>query len=189
RNSTGYRLRYKQFFEVKGFSNNYWGWGGEDDDLRLRVELHRMKIIRPMPEVSKYTMIFHTRDQGNEVNTERMKLLHQVLRVWRTDGLTSCVYKLLCVDYNPLYINITVDFWSGDGHRSGEKGEESRCSELGDEGVAGRQCQMERQPLSRWLLLLLLLLLCSGCHVPSTPSRSNPAEDTLSTSFLSNFVK
>ncbi|KAM8905900.1 beta-1,4-galactosyltransferase 4 isoform 2-T4 [Lycaon pictus] len=78
-----------------------------------RVELHRMKIIRPMPEVGKYTMIFHTRDRGNEVNIERMKLLHQVSRVWRTDGLTSCIYKLLSVDYNPLYTNITVDFWSG----------------------------------------------------------------------------
>lgn len=43
----------------------------------------------------------------------RMKLLHQVSRVWRTDGLTSCIYKLLSVDYNPLYTNITVDFWSG----------------------------------------------------------------------------
>ena len=42
----------------------------------------------------------------------RMKLLHQVSRVWRTDGLTSCDYKLLSVDYNPLYINITVDFLS-----------------------------------------------------------------------------
>ncbi|XP_059019986.1 beta-1,4-galactosyltransferase 4 isoform X3 [Mustela nigripes] len=125
RNSTGYRLRYsgyfggvtalsrEQFFKVNGFSNNYWGWGGEDDDLRLRVELHKMKIIRPMPEVGKYTMIFHTRDRGNEVNIERMKLLHQVSRVWRTDGLTSCIYKLLSVDYNPLYTNITVDFWSG----------------------------------------------------------------------------
>uniref|UniRef100_A0A8C3X7I7 Beta-1,4-galactosyltransferase n=1 Tax=Catagonus wagneri TaxID=51154 RepID=A0A8C3X7I7_9CETA len=124
RNSTGYRLRYsgyfggvtalsrEQFFKVNGFSNNYWGWGGEDDDLRLRVELHRMKIIRPLPEVGKYTMIFHKRDQGNEVNIERMKLLHQVSRVWRTDGLTSCDYKLLSVDYNPLYVNITVDFWS-----------------------------------------------------------------------------
>ncbi|KAJ8796714.1 hypothetical protein J1605_017817 [Eschrichtius robustus] len=139
RNSTGYRLRYsgyfggvtalsrEQFFKVNGFSNNYWGWGGEDDDLRLRrerisltkgciemavvmgsgtswpspsaacvavsyevdrgylldfragiararsqpVELHRMKITRPLPEVGKYTMIFHKRDQGNEVNVER----------------------------------------------------------------------------------------------------------------------
>ncbi|XP_078208205.1 beta-1,4-galactosyltransferase 4 isoform X1 [Callithrix jacchus] len=125
RNSTGYRLRYsgyfggvtalsrEQFFKVNGFSNNYWGWGGEDDDLRLRVELHRMKISRPLPEVGKYTMIFHTRDRGNEVNGERMKLLHQVSRVWRTDGLSSCSYKLLSVEYNPLYVNITVDFWSG----------------------------------------------------------------------------
>ncbi|XP_069886261.1 beta-1,4-galactosyltransferase 4 [Dipodomys merriami] len=125
RNSTGYRLRYsgyfggvtalsrEQFFKVNGFSNNYWGWGGEDDDLRLRVELQKMKISRPKPEVGKYTMIFHTRDQGNEVNVERMKLLHQVSRVWRRDGLTSCSYKLLSVEHNPLYINITVDFWVG----------------------------------------------------------------------------
>ncbi|XP_037381400.1 beta-1,4-galactosyltransferase 4 [Talpa occidentalis] len=124
RNSTGYRLRYsgyfggvtalsrEQFFKVNGFSNNYWGWGGEDDDLRLRVELQRMKITRPLPEVGKYTMIFHTRDRGNEVNKDRMKLLHQVSKVWRTDGLSSCIYKLLSVDYNPLYINLTVDFWS-----------------------------------------------------------------------------
>ncbi|KAM4889033.1 beta-1,4-galactosyltransferase 4 [Thomomys bottae] len=123
RNSTGYRLRYngyfggvtalsrEQFFKVNGFSNNYWGWGGEDDDLRLRVELQKMKISRPKPEVGKYTMIFHTRDQGNEVNVGRMKLLHQVSRVWRRDGLTSCSYKLLSVEHNPLYINITVDFW------------------------------------------------------------------------------
>ncbi|XP_010591241.1 beta-1,4-galactosyltransferase 4 isoform X1 [Loxodonta africana] len=124
RNSTGYRLRYKgyfggvtaltreQFFKVNGFSNNYWGWGGEDDDLRLRVELHRMKIFRPAPEVGKYTMVFHNRDRGNEVNIERMKLLHQVSRVWKTDGLSSCSYKLLSVEHKPLYINITVDFWS-----------------------------------------------------------------------------
>lgn len=29
-------LSRQQFFKVNGFSNNYWGWGGEDDDLRLR---------------------------------------------------------------------------------------------------------------------------------------------------------
>ena len=44
------RLRYKgyfggvtaltkeQFERVNGFPNNYWGWGGEDDDLRIRSD-------------------------------------------------------------------------------------------------------------------------------------------------------
>ncbi|KAM9247976.1 beta-1,4-galactosyltransferase 4 isoform 2-T3 [Leptosomus discolor] len=122
RNNTGYRLRYRgyfggvtaltrdQFSKVNGFSNNYWGWGGEDDDLRIRVEMQKMKVVRPSADVARYTMIFHKRDHGNEENGERMKLLRQVSRTWKTDGLNSCSYKLLSVEHNPLYINITVDF-------------------------------------------------------------------------------
>ncbi|KAI1242254.1 hypothetical protein IHE44_0005772 [Lamprotornis superbus] len=122
RNNTGYRLRYQgyfggvtaltrdQFSKVNGFSNNYWGWGGEDDDLRIRVEMQKMKVVRPPADVARYTMIFHNRDHGNEENRERMKLLRQVSRTWKTDGLNSCSYKLLSVEHNPLYINITVDF-------------------------------------------------------------------------------
>ncbi|KAM9300522.1 beta-1,4-galactosyltransferase 4 [Morus bassanus] len=122
RNSTGYRLRYQgyfggvtaltrdQFSKVNGFSNNYWGWGGEDDDLRIRVEMQKMRVVRPPADVGRYTMIFHKRDHGNEENGERMKLLRQVSRMWKTDGLNSCSYKLLSVEHNPLYVNITVDF-------------------------------------------------------------------------------
>ncbi|KAF5909542.1 beta-1,4-galactosyltransferase 4, partial [Clarias magur] len=82
RNSTGYRLRYKgyfggvsamtkdQFSKVNGFPNTYWGWGGEDDDLRIRVQLQGLKIIRPPADVARYTMVFHQRDAGNEVNKD-----------------------------------------------------------------------------------------------------------------------
>ncbi|XP_041067238.1 beta-1,4-galactosyltransferase 4 [Carcharodon carcharias] len=130
RNATGYRLRYKgyfggatamtkeQFTRVNGFSNNYWGWGGEDDDLRIRVQLQKMKIVRPPLEVARYTMTFHTRDHGNEVNPERMALLKKVPRVWSKDGLNSCAYKVLTIEHKPLYINITADI--GDPHHNPE---------------------------------------------------------------------
>ncbi|XP_074962918.1 beta-1,4-galactosyltransferase 4 isoform X2 [Phalacrocorax aristotelis] len=75
-----------------------------------RVEMQKMRVVRPPADVGRYTMIFHKRDHGNEENGERMKLLRQVSRTWKTDGLNSCSYKLLSLEHNPLYVNITVDF-------------------------------------------------------------------------------
>lgn len=121
RNVTGYKLRYKgyfggvtaltkeQFLQVNGFSNIYWGWGGEDDDLRIRVTLQKMEILRPPANVARYTMVFHKRDSGNEINKDRMRLLSQTPRMWKKDGLNSCSYKTLSVDRMPLYVNVTVD--------------------------------------------------------------------------------
>ncbi|KAI4814277.1 hypothetical protein KUCAC02_003479 [Chaenocephalus aceratus] len=121
RNATGYKLRYKgyfggvtamnkeQFFQVNGFSNNYWGWGGEDDDLRVRVELQKMKIVRPPADIARYTMVFHKRDSGNEINKDRMTLLGRTPLVWRKDGLNSCTYKTMSLERLPLYVNVTVD--------------------------------------------------------------------------------
>ena len=42
---------YKKF---NGFSNLYWGWGGEDDDLSLRIIERRMCIVRPAYELAIY---------------------------------------------------------------------------------------------------------------------------------------
>lgn len=32
----------KVFFEINGFPNDYWGWGGEDDELRERLKGHKI---------------------------------------------------------------------------------------------------------------------------------------------------
>uniref|UniRef100_A0A672GV86 N-acetyllactosamine synthase n=1 Tax=Salarias fasciatus TaxID=181472 RepID=A0A672GV86_SALFA len=121
RNSTRYKLMSpsyfggvtaltrEQFFQVNGFSNSYWGWGSEDDDLRIRVRQHKMTIVRPPEDVARYTMVFHKRDKGNEVNKDRKTLKGQTPQNWRNDGLTSCSYRTLSLDRLPLYVNITVD--------------------------------------------------------------------------------
>ncbi|XP_061595672.1 beta-1,4-galactosyltransferase 4 [Cololabis saira] len=121
RNVTGYKLRYKgyfggvtaltreQFHKVNGFANTYWGWGGEDDDLRIRVELQNMKIVRPPADVARYTMVFHKRDSGNKINQDRMKLLGKTSYMWKRDGLSSCSYTTLSTERLHLYINVTVD--------------------------------------------------------------------------------
>ncbi|XP_068600441.1 beta-1,4-galactosyltransferase 4 [Brachionichthys hirsutus] len=121
RNVTGYVLRYQgyfggvtalsreQFLRVNGFSNEYWGWGGEDDDIRVRVTLQKMRVLRPSADVARYTMVFHKRDAGNGINGKRMELLAKTPQVWRQDGLNTCSYQTLSVARQPLYVNVTVD--------------------------------------------------------------------------------
>jgi hypothetical protein len=39
-------LNKEQFRLVNGFSNDYWGWGPEDVDLRMRCESHGLRVAR-----------------------------------------------------------------------------------------------------------------------------------------------
>ena len=36
----------EQFRQVNGFSNQYWGWGGEDDNFYIRVKKNNLKFTR-----------------------------------------------------------------------------------------------------------------------------------------------
>ncbi|XP_009463249.1 PREDICTED: beta-1,4-galactosyltransferase 3 [Nipponia nippon] len=79
-NKFGYSLPYPQYFggvsaltpdqymKINGFPNEYWGWGGEDDDIATRVRLAGMKIARPPISIGHYKMVKHKSDKGNEEN-------------------------------------------------------------------------------------------------------------------------
>ncbi|KAJ1169698.1 hypothetical protein NDU88_001589 [Pleurodeles waltl] len=64
-------LSRTQFMKINGFPNEYWGWGGEDDDIYNRITLNGMKVSRPDVRIGRYRMIKHDRDKHNEPNPQR----------------------------------------------------------------------------------------------------------------------
>ena len=45
------------FRQLNGFSNQFWGWGGEDDDMRVRIRKLKLRVERYSPNIARYTMI------------------------------------------------------------------------------------------------------------------------------------
>ena len=40
----------ESFKKINGYSNEYWGWGGEDDDISHRMyEVYRNGFLKPKP--------------------------------------------------------------------------------------------------------------------------------------------
>lgn len=116
----GYRLPYnsifggavmltrKQFQKVNGFSNKFFGWGGEDDDMWNRVKRKGYSVIRYPMNIARYRMIKHSRDKGNEPNPQRMSLLNKGAKRYATDGINGLKYKVLKLEYHKLYTRILV---------------------------------------------------------------------------------
>ncbi|XP_019718012.1 beta-1,4-galactosyltransferase 3-like isoform X1 [Hippocampus comes] len=98
-----------QFRKTNGYSNQFWGWGQEDDNLWQRVILSGMQAARPPEAIARYKMIKHERDAGNERNPRNVDLLRRTKLDWSSDGFNSSTYKLLSKELEPLYTHLMVD--------------------------------------------------------------------------------
>ncbi|XP_003766757.1 beta-1,4-galactosyltransferase 3-like [Sarcophilus harrisii] len=107
-------LRPTHYLKINGFPNNYWGWGGEDDDIASRIFLNKMFITRPPAAFGRYRMLKHGHDKGNEVNPKRFHLLSSTHIRWRRNGINTLNYKLLSKEQTQLYTNFTVNLGSSD---------------------------------------------------------------------------
>ncbi|XP_061895573.1 beta-1,4-galactosyltransferase 1-like [Entelurus aequoreus] len=117
----GFRLPYNQYFggvssmskqqflTINGFPNNYWGWGGEDDDIYNRLASKGMSISRPTGEVGRCRMIRHDRDRKNEPNPQRFDRITHTRDTMTKDGIKSLSYQLVSRLTMDLFTNITVD--------------------------------------------------------------------------------
>lgn len=94
---------------LNGYSNQYWGWGGEDDDMYQRIKWANYKISRPQPKLARYKMIKHVNEKKNAPNMNRFNLLKHVLDRMPTDGVNSLNYKVESVDLLETHTMVNVD--------------------------------------------------------------------------------
>ncbi|KAM3624218.1 uncharacterized protein V6R79_020727 [Siganus canaliculatus] len=117
----GFRLPYAQIFggvsamskdqylKINGFPNNYWGWGGEDDDIYRRLASKGMSISRPNSVTGKCRMILHQRDKHNDPNPQRFSQITHARETMNKDGINSLSYQVVKVEKFDLFTKITVD--------------------------------------------------------------------------------
>lgn len=119
----GYKLPYPQlvggvfliktehFLRVNGYSNLFWGWGGEDDDMGMRVLQVGLKISRPPPELGRYTMIKHNK-RVPLTEVVRRKLMRTSRRRYRLDGLNTLKFTHLETRVEKYFTKLVVSVGS-----------------------------------------------------------------------------
>ncbi|XP_067313227.1 beta-1,4-galactosyltransferase 1 isoform X2 [Pseudorasbora parva] len=117
----GFRLPYTQYFggvsslskeqylKINGFPNNYWGWGGEDDDIFNRVSSKGMTISRPDAIIGRCRMIRHERDKQNDPNPQRFDRIAHTRETMARDGINSLTYTVVKIEKDQLFTKISVD--------------------------------------------------------------------------------
>lgn len=111
----GYKMPYAEYFggvvlisrehmvKVNGYHNEYWGWGGEDDDFRKRViknglmPSHRECTYNSLPHPRKICPVLHKK------NCDLLKVGDP------SNGLTNCEYTVIKRELFTHYTKITVE--------------------------------------------------------------------------------
>ncbi|CAG9786426.1 unnamed protein product [Diatraea saccharalis] len=95
----------EQYKLVNGFSNQYEGWGGEDDDFSSRLAAHGLQIMRFPPRAARYTMLPHRPEARNPARAAL--LTHAVARA-RSDGMHALARASVRVAPQRLFTQVAV---------------------------------------------------------------------------------
>ncbi|XP_072182091.1 beta-1,4-galactosyltransferase 4-like [Diadema setosum] len=97
----------EQMRQSNGYSNVYWGWGGEDDDIRARLHKMKYKIYRDTTD-GYFKTLQHKKKTADQICKERICFLRHFSKRMHWDGLSSVRYRAN-VTLNLLYTHIAVD--------------------------------------------------------------------------------
>jgi len=89
------------FIKVNGYSNDYWGWGAEDDDVMFRCVAKEIKASR---KNGRYRSLSHERNIAQDLYNENLKKffgfknglnIETINHKIDSDGLTTLEYEVL----------------------------------------------------------------------------------------------
>ncbi|KII62179.1 Beta-1,4-galactosyltransferase 5 [Thelohanellus kitauei] len=98
------------FERINGYSNCYWSYGGENDDLYKRVVKLGFNISRTPAEFGLYFP--NSLSQSHKPNLKIVSLNKMFLNSnysHSEDGLNKLSYKIVSMEYLKLYTRITVN--------------------------------------------------------------------------------
>ncbi|CAC5410841.1 Beta-1,4-galactosyltransferase 6,Beta-1,4-galactosyltransferase 5 [Mytilus coruscus] len=117
----GYRIPYErsfggivifsteQFEAINGYPNQFFGWGGEDDEVSSRVRRVHYKLSRPFHQYGHCGSVQH---QKATRGTDRYKITRISESIWKKDGLFDLfdhAYTILEKQRKSLYVWIYRD--------------------------------------------------------------------------------
>lgn len=92
------------FEKVNGFSNKFYGWGAEDDDMYNRISEVGLVFIRFDPSIATYIMLAHPSSRPEQTNIP--DLSHGTAK--EQDGLSSLSYQVVERQLKSLYTWVLV---------------------------------------------------------------------------------
>ncbi|RNA09692.1 Beta-1-4-N-acetylgalactosaminyltransferase bre-4 [Brachionus plicatilis] len=97
-------FRIENYVQVNGYSNRFWGWGAEDDDMFYRLRSTHLGFDRPKNN-TVYKMLTHEKQKKNPL---RVKLLREGKDKYQNDGLNSVNYCLKAIkSTQPIYTTLS----------------------------------------------------------------------------------
>ena len=101
----------KDYKTINGFPNNFWGWGGEDDAFRVRLERAGIKVLQPTIK-SGFTELPHvdTRTNPEWKNMEKWEGMKEEREGTNKSGLSNLKYEIVEKEQiTPNILKVTVD--------------------------------------------------------------------------------
>ncbi|KAH8236279.1 hypothetical protein KR038_012019 [Drosophila bunnanda] len=90
----------EHFQAVNGFSNSFFGWGGEDDDMSNRLKHANLFISRYPVNIARYKMLKH---QKEKANPKRYENLQNGMSKIEQDGINSIKYAIYSIKEFPTF--------------------------------------------------------------------------------------